>query len=134
MQKNIYATKDLDKVTRETYEVPEGEEGVFHAKIEVKRFNAQTGERQSIPRIQKFDYKAFKEVQSGLKNQGYTVEILHNPTDFIKEQQASKAAYQKRQAAERSKTLAERREAEREALKEEIRKEMEEEAAKKAKK
>ena len=115
-------------MTRETYEVPEGEEGVFHAKIEIKSFDARTGKKQSTPRIQKFDYKAFKALQARLKNQGYDIEILHNPTDFIKEEQAAKAALRKRQIEQRAKTAADRKQEEREALKEEIRKEMEAEA------
>lgn len=120
-------------MTRETYEVPEGEEGVFHAKIEIKSFNARTGVRQSIPRIQKFDYKAFKALQARLKNQGYDIEILHNPTDFLKTEQANKEALRKKQKEQREKTAADRKQAERDALKEEIRKEMEAEAKAKKK-
>ena len=52
-------TKDVSilEVTPENYIVPKGEEGVYHCRIEQKSFNASTGERQSRPRIQKFEPK-----------------------------------------------------------------------------
>lgn len=61
------------------YVVPKGEEKLFHCKIEVVRFNPNTGERLSRPRIQKFGQKIFELVLPKLREQGYTIEILHNP-------------------------------------------------------
>jgi hypothetical protein len=113
------------------YQVPEGEENVFHAIIERKQFDAATGTRQSIPRLQKFEFKSFKEVLKNLKLQGFTVDIVYNPTDFVKEEIAHKASMKKKRATDQQDRKAERLEAEREELKAEIRKEIEAEAKKK---
>ena len=86
-------TKDVSilEVTPENYIVPKGEEGVYHCRIEQKSFNASTGERQSRPRIQKFEPKMWPMLCRNLKLQGWTVEVMHDPTEWIK-QQEEKAA------------------------------------------
>lgn len=61
------------------YVVPANEKHLFHCVIEVKKFNSETGERLSKPRIQKFGQKTFEMVLPKLREQGYTVTILHNP-------------------------------------------------------
>lgn len=61
------------------YVVPANEKHLFHCVIEVKKFNPETGERLSKPRIQKFGQKTFEMVLPKLREQGYTVTILHNP-------------------------------------------------------
>lgn len=61
------------------YVVPANEKNLFHCVIEVKKFNSETGERLSRPRIQKFGQKTFEMVLPKLREQGYTVTILHNP-------------------------------------------------------
>lgn len=66
--------------TKETYVCPKGEEMLYHCIIEVRKFNSETGERQSVPRVQKFGKKAFETgVHRNLLKQGYTIEILHAP-------------------------------------------------------
>ena len=69
----------IEKVNDENYIVPANEKHLFHCIIEVRKFNAETGERLSKPRVQKFGQKAFEIVLPKLKQQGYTVTILHNP-------------------------------------------------------
>lgn len=82
----------IEQITAENYIVPQGEEMTYHCKIEVVQFNSKTGERISKPRIQKFGKKIFETtVLKALKKQGYTVDILHNPTKWIAEQSAKKA-------------------------------------------
>lgn len=120
------------EITAENYKVPAGEERYFHVKMEVKQFNQNTGERISHPFIQKFTRVDFENgMLSTLRQQGYTIDILHNPIDWAKEQ-AEKEAKTKAQKAAEAKAKAE---AEKEALKEEIRqeivKEMKEKEAKK---
>ena len=61
------------------YVVPFNEKHLYHCRIEVRKFNAETGERLSKSRIQKFGIKTFQLVLPKLREQGYTVEILYSP-------------------------------------------------------
>lgn len=91
------------EITADNYNVPQGEEMTVHVKIEVKQFDPKTGARISTPRIQKFGMKEWQSViQSSLRKQGYTVEILHDPWKFAQEHAAQlKAAKEaKAQAAQ----------------------------------
>ena len=83
------------EITADNYIVPQGEEMTVHAKIEVRQFDPKTGNRISTPRIQKFGMKEWQSVmQSSLRKQGYTVEILHDPFKFAQEHAAQVAAAQ----------------------------------------
>lgn len=74
----------VEQITSENYVVPRGEEMVYHVKIEVKQFNAKTGERISRPRVQKFGIKTWQgSVRDSLVKQGYTIDVLHDPTAWI---------------------------------------------------
>lgn len=80
-------------VTAENYTVPAGEEHLYHVKQEVRQFDRNTGARLSVPRIQKYGKKAYENViYDELLAQGYTIEVLHNPNDYFKAQEAFKAA------------------------------------------
>lgn len=88
----------IEQVTAENYIVPDGEKLAYHVKIEVKQFNAKTGEKISRPRIQKFGQKAWEGiVRDSLKKQGYSIEVLHDPTEWAAKtkENAAKAAAQK---------------------------------------
>ena len=102
----------------------ETERHAFHARIEIKQFNASTGERLSKPIIQKFGAKGFKDVLDGLQRQGYTVDVLYDPTDFLAQRRKARAAYQNNIAAVRAQQIADQQAAEMEALKAEMRKEL----------
>lgn len=81
------------------YTVPKGEENSYHCLIEVRQFDAKTGERISRPRIQKFGRKAFEyTVRDNLLKQGYTIEVLHSPADWDKQRAAEQE--KEREAAE----------------------------------
>ena len=112
----------------------ESERHAFHARIEIKQFNASTGERMSKPTIQKFGAKGFKDVLDGLQRQGYTVDVLYDPTDYLAQRRKARVAYQNNIAAVRAQQIADQQAAEMEALKAELRKELlaEMEAEKKA--
>lgn len=72
--------KALTELTPETYQVPANERHLYHCVIEVKKFDANTGERLSVPRLQKFGVKAFENgVADNLKRQGYDIKIVFNP-------------------------------------------------------
>lgn len=82
----------IEQVTAENYIVPQGEQFVYHVKQEVTQFNPKTGKRISTPRIQKYGRKIWESVvRDSLMQQGYTIEILHNPTQYIAEQEAKRA-------------------------------------------
>lgn len=116
------STKDVSilEVTPENYIVPKGEEGVYHCRIEQKSFNASTGERQSRPRIQKFEPKMWPMLSRNLKLQGWTVEVMHDPTEWIKKQEEKAAMTEAERIKQRQEAEAQRKAEEKAALKAEI--------------
>lgn len=114
---NVMITKDgkdvpLYKMTAEDYVVPKGEERSYHAVIEVKLFDQKTGDRLSIPRLQKFGKKTFEtSVYANLKKMGYTVTILHNPNDWEKAQREAQAKAKAEEEAAKAKAEKEKFEA-----------------------
>ena len=116
------STKDVSilDVTPENYIVPKGEEGTFHCRIEQTQFNPRNGKRVSRPRIQKFEAKMYPSILRNLKLQGWDVEVLHDPTEFLKEQEAKRQAMQELTYKQRQELEAKRKAEERKALKAEI--------------
>lgn len=115
-------THPLDSVTADNYKVPQGEEGIFHVVLEVKEFDRKTGERTSVPRVQKFGVNAFETAFPNLKRLGYDVRVVHNPTNWLAEQ-AKEAEEREQQGAQYA---AEAQQAAIEAALEKQRKEFEE--------
>lgn len=68
------------KKTKDNYVPEPGTEQNYHAKIEVKAFDGQSGKRLSKPSVQIFAPKAFKTFKEQAVGLGYTVDILHDPT------------------------------------------------------
>ena len=112
---------DIIKVTKDTYEVPANEKHFYHVKQELTEFDRSTGKRMSRPVIQKYGKRMFESVvYDDLKAQGYTIEVLHDPNEWLKNE-----AERKQTEAELARINAEaERQAEREALKAEILAEM----------
>lgn len=112
---------DIIKVTKDTYEVPANEKHLYHVKQELTEFDRSTGKRMSRPVIQKYGKRMFERVvYDDLKAQGYTIEVLHDPNEWLKEE-----AERKQTEAELARINAEaEKQAEREALKAEILAEM----------
>lgn len=76
---------------KKAYECPKGEEHLYHCMIEQTQFNPATGERLSRPVLQKFGKKFFESFGAhNLKQQGYTITVLHDPN--VKEETAEAAA------------------------------------------
>ena len=99
----------IEKLTADNYIVPKGEERAYHAVIEVVQYDPKTGRKISKPRVQKFGKKMFESVVAeSLRKQGYTVTILHDPTEWIKAQQALAAARAKEQAEAKARAEQER--------------------------
>lgn len=90
----------IERLTPDNYIVPKGEEKSYHAVIEVVQYDPKTGKKLSRPRVQKFGKKAFESlIRASLQKQGYEITILHDPTAWMKDQQA-KAAQQAKELAE----------------------------------
>lgn len=106
-------------VTPENFIVPKGEEDCYHCRIEVKKFNEDTGARLSKPRIQVFGKKFFESFGlHNLRKQGYTVDVLHDPNKWEQENK-ERIEEEKRQKSEaEAKAKAEAAEAEKQAMKE----------------
>ena len=99
----------IEKLTPDNYIVPKGEEKSYHAVIEVVQFDPKTGKRLSKPRVQKFGKKMFESsVLQSLRKQGYTVNILHDPNAWIKEQQEKAAKAKAEQSAAKAKAEQEK--------------------------
>lgn len=116
------ATKDVPllEVTPENYIVPKGEENTYHCRIEQRQFDASTGRRLSVPRIQKFEAKMFPMLERTLKQQGWTVEILYDPTDYNREKEAEEQERRELTLKQRKELEEQRKRQEREKMKAEI--------------
>ena len=101
----------VTQVTPENYIVPEKEKHVYHTIIEVKKFHAETGERLSKPRVQKFGAKSFRSILNGLKRQGYTVTVLYDPTEYNSKNKQTLNANKSAKESEEIKRLKEELEA-----------------------
>lgn len=115
-------TKDVSllEVTAENYIVPRGEEDTYHCRIEQTQFNPRNGKRISRPRIQKFNAKMYPSIARNLRQQGWDIDVLYDPTDFLKEQEAKRQQMQEQTLQQRKESEKRRKEAERKALKDEI--------------
>lgn len=106
-------------VTPENFIVPKGEEDCYHCRIEVKKFNQDTGERISKPRMQVFGKKFFESFGlHNLRKQGFTVDVMHDPNKWLQENEAKLEAEKQKKAEAGEKAKAEAAEAEKKAMKE----------------
>lgn len=110
----------LYEVTAENYIVPDGEEGTYHCRIEQRQFNPNTGERLSRPFIQKFPAKMWPALLRNLKQQGWTVDILHDPTEWNRKEEEKRRLTAAQRAKAAQEAEARRKKAEREAMKKSI--------------
>lgn len=115
-------TKDvpLVEVTPENYIVPKGEENTYHCKIEQTQYNPRNGKRLSRPRIQKFESKMYPQVARNLRQQGWDIEVLYDPTEFLAEREAKRAELRDLTFKQRQEKALAEKAAERKALKDEI--------------
>lgn len=115
-------TKDVPiaEVTAENYIVPKGEEGIYHVRQEVKTFDQRTGKRLSRPRIQKYGVKEYQTVSRILRQQGYEMELLYDPTDWLRQQAEAKAEREALTARQQHERKVRQRDEERAKMKAEI--------------
>lgn len=109
------STKDVSllEVTAENYIVPKGEEDTYHCRIEQTQFNPRNGKRLSKPVIQKFDAKMYPSIARNLRQQGWDIVVLYDPTSFLEEREAKRQelanmTYQQRKQAEENRKAAEK--------------------------
>lgn len=115
-------TKDvpIKEVTKENYIVPKGEEGSYHVMQRIPFFNQTTGKDLSNYRIQKYGAKEFRDLAKNLRQQGYVIDVLHDPTEFLRKQAEEAEERKNLTETKRRELEAKRREAEKAALKAEI--------------
>lgn len=114
----------LSEVAPANYIVPQREERFWHVIQEKVEYDRNTGKRLSRPVLQKYDTKSYPQTMKYLKDAGYTITVLHDPTEWVKRQNVAKAAAQRAAAERKAKADAAAKVAEREALKAELRKEL----------
>lgn len=75
----------MDLITPETYAGPsnEDEKRMFHVKIEQKRFDAESGERLTLPNIIKVGLLQFQQSYKHWKTQKYDIVILYDPREYL---------------------------------------------------
>ena len=115
-------TKDVPllEVTKENYIVPRGEEDTYHCRIEQTQFNPRNGQRVSRPRIQKFNAKMYPSIARNLRQQGWDIEVLYDPTEFLAEREAKRAEMRDLTFKQCQELAEKKKQAERQALKDEI--------------
>ena len=110
----------IREVTAANYIVPAGEENAYHVLQDIPRYDPRTGKPLSTPRIQKYGAREFKDLSRNLKQQGYELTILYDPTEYLRKQ-AEELEAQRTLTAEKKRELEQkRREAEKAQMKAEI--------------
>lgn len=113
---------NLEKLTAATYAVPAGEEHLYHVLQETKKYDENTGQKRTKPRVQKYGKKIFESnVHSSHKKRKMSLVILHDPNEWLREN-AEKVKQAQAQREERAET---RKAQEREKMKAEILAELE---------
>lgn len=72
-----------------------------------------------------FEAKGFSDMLDGLQRQGFTVDVLYDPTEYLLKRRKARAAYANNIQNMRAQQIADQKAAEMEALKAELRKELE---------
>lgn len=113
----IYRTDQLDQLNESNYVCPQDEVKLYHVIQEVKEFNPKTGQRISVPVLQKYKRKTFElDILPRLPRLGYTLRVVFDPVKY--ESTISEA----RRAAELAARAEEKMKAD-EELREQIRRE-----------
>lgn len=108
------------QVSKENYIVPKGEEGSYHVIIEQKQFDPRSGRRLSKPYVQKFEPKMWPMLQRNLKQQGWDMTVVHDPSEWLKAQEAEKQKSIEQRMKAQAEAEAKKKAEEKAALKAEI--------------
>lgn len=111
---------EVKDVNAENFIVPKGSEQSYFCKIEIKKFDSNSGKRLSIPRIQSFGKKEFEQYAlNELRKLGYSIDILHSPKVWQEQQAKLKEMKMKELNEQREKLNKEKEEAYKKAAEEE---------------
>lgn len=79
----VYRTDQLDQLNESNYVCPQDEVELYHVVQEVKEFNPKTGQRISVPMLQKYKRKTFElDILPRLPRLGYTLRIVFDPVKY----------------------------------------------------
>lgn len=79
----VYRTDQLDQLNEGNYVCPPDEVKLYHVIQEVKEFNPKTGQRISVPELQKYKRKTFElDILPRLPRLGYTLRIVFDPVKY----------------------------------------------------
>lgn len=79
----VYRTDQLDQLNESNYICPQDEVKLYHVIQEVKEFNPKTGQRISIPVLQKYKRKTFElDILPRLPRLGYTLRVVFDPVKY----------------------------------------------------
>lgn len=79
----VYRTDQLDQLNESNYVCPQDEIKLYHVVQEVKEFNPKTGQRISVPVLQKYKRKTFElDILPRLPRLGYTLRIVFDPVKY----------------------------------------------------
>lgn len=79
----VYRTDQLDQLNESNYVCPQDEVELYHVIQEVKEFNPKTGQRISVPMLQKYKRKTFElDILPRLPRLGYTLRIVFDPVKY----------------------------------------------------
>lgn len=79
----VYRTDQLDQLNESNYVCPQDEVKLYHVVQEVKEFNPKTGQRISVPVLQKYKRKTFElDILPRLPRLGYTLRVVFNPVKY----------------------------------------------------
>lgn len=88
----------LDQIA-ENYQVQEGTEHLYHVALWMEEYDRETGKPVHTPTTDVFGVQTFERNVSNFKKLGYTLKVLHDPREFLKNQaeQAAARAEQEKQ-------------------------------------
>lgn len=79
----VYRTDQLDQLNESNYVCPQDEVKLYHVVQEVKEFNPKTGQRISVPVLQKYKRKTFElDILPRLPRLGYTLRVVFDPVKY----------------------------------------------------
>jgi hypothetical protein len=81
----------LDQIA-ENYQVQEGTEHLYHVALWMEEYDRETGKPVHTPTTDVFGIQTFERNVSNFKKLGYTLKVLHDPREFLKNQAKQAAA------------------------------------------
>lgn len=94
----------LDQIA-ENYQVQEGTEHLYHVALWMEEYDRETGKPVHTPTTDVFGVQTFERNVSNFKKLGYTLKVLHDPREFLKnqaEQAAARAAQEEQDKIEQA--------------------------------